>query len=382
MKVTLDSKELKNILDLSAKFVAKNNTLPILQNIYIYWKDKLVTFRATDMEKYIEIHLEANVEGEWALTIDAKTFSDIIRNNEDEYIDLSINQEKDLLTVKWIYDNFSIKWINASEYVALPEMNSTQTIEIPSQTLSQWIEKTEFAVTEKNFSPIFTWILIKTKITTEWNKLIFVWTDSFRLAEYKVPYTGNIEEEMSIIIPKSSINDIQSIAQFAQSQDNDNKCSIELSKNLLRCNFEISTMKIQATTLLIQWNFPDYDNEKIMPREFSTTMQINKVDCEKSIKKIWILTKDINNYILLDVKWNDITIQSWDTDKWDWKTQLQWETNGPDLQLWLNWRHVTDFIRAIEGDELIFNMINNQSPLILSNKNDENYRYVIRPIQK
>ena len=34
------------------------------------------------------------------------------------------------------------------------------------------------------------------------------------------------------------------------------------------------------------------------------------------------------------------------------------------------------------GEEVIFNMINNQSPLILSNKDDNQYRYVIRPIQK
>ena len=382
MKVTLWSKELKEILDLSTRFVAKNNTLPILQNIYLHGKDSKLTIRATDMEKYIEISLEANIEGEWALTIDAKTFSDIVRNNEDEFIDISINQEKDILKIQWIYDNFSIKWINASEYVALPEMNTTQTIEIPSESISRWIEKTEFAVTEKNFSPVFTWILIKTKKETEGNKIVFVGTDSFRLAEYKINFEWNIEEETSIIIPKSSVNDIRAIALYALSKNKDNQTKIELAKNLVRCTFEIDNMVIQATSLLIQWNFPDYDNEKIMPREFLTTMEMKKSDCEKAIKKIWVLTKDINNYISLEINNNEIIVQSGDTDRGDGKIQLQWDINGPDIQLWLNWKHITDFIRAIEGEEVIFNMINNQSPLILSNKDDNQYRYVIRPIQK
>ncbi len=334
------------------------------------------------MEKYIEVTLQANIEGEGALTVDAKTFVDIARTIEDGYVDIMIDQQKDSLSIKSVYDSFSIKGISASEYVALPEMNTTQTIAIKSNILAKGIEKVEYAVTEKNFSPVFTGVLIRTKKEESGNKIIFVWTDSFRLAEYKVDYEGNLEEEMSLIIPKSSVNDFRSIAQFAHSSNNDGQVTIELAKNLVRCSFELETMTIKGTSLLIQGAFPDYDNEKIMPKEFTTNVEMSKSGCDKAIKKIGILTKDINNYISLDIKGNDITITSGETDKGDGATQLQGKTNGTDITLWLNGKHVTDFLRTIEGEEVLFNMINDQSPLILTETNESQYKYVIRPIHK
>ncbi|MBO4516027.1 hypothetical protein J5751_00975 [bacterium] len=45
-------------------------------------------------------------------------------------------------------------------------------------------------------------------------------------------------------------------------------------------------MKILATSLLIQGNFPDYEREEVMPTKFNTTLIMNKDDCEKAIKKI------------------------------------------------------------------------------------------------
>jgi len=45
-------------------------------------------------------------------------------------------------------------------------------------------------------------------------------------------------------------------------------------------------MKILATSLLIQGNFPDYEREEVMPKTFNTTLTMNKDECEKAIKKI------------------------------------------------------------------------------------------------
>jgi DNA polymerase III sliding clamp (beta) subunit (PCNA family) len=49
------------------------------------------------------------------------------------------------------------------------------------------IGKVEYAVTEKNFSPVLTGIFVRTKEYNAQQYLVFVGTDSFRLAEYKIP---------------------------------------------------------------------------------------------------------------------------------------------------------------------------------------------------
>jgi DNA polymerase III sliding clamp (beta) subunit (PCNA family) len=55
MKITLDTGKFIDVVDIASRFVAKNATLPILQNIYFKASIDNLIIRATDMEKYVEI---------------------------------------------------------------------------------------------------------------------------------------------------------------------------------------------------------------------------------------------------------------------------------------------------------------------------------------
>jgi DNA polymerase III sliding clamp (beta) subunit (PCNA family) len=141
---------------------------------------------------------------------------------------------------------------------------------------------------------------------------MFVGTDSFRLAEYKTRNT--IENEFSLIVPKLSINDIQKITEYGISKECDTM-KIFYSENLIAFELTINDIKIIATSLLIQGSFPEYDREEIMPRQFNTKILVDKTICEKAIKKIGILTKDINNFIQIESNKDSIIISSGKTDK-------------------------------------------------------------------
>ncbi len=209
-------------------------------------------------------------------------------------------------------------------------------------------------------------------------KLVFVGTDSFRLTEYKT--NSSIQwDDFSLIIPKMSIIDIKKISDFAQEKESENVI-VKYSNNLVAFEFEINDMKILATSLLIQWNFPDYEKEEIMPTSFNTKLIINKDDCEKAIKKIWILTRDINNYIELAIDNGEAIVSSGKTDKWMWKTNIPILMEWESVSFGVNGRYITDFIRTMESDEIVFNIVDNQRPIILQNKNNTNYNCVIRPL--
>jgi DNA polymerase III sliding clamp (beta) subunit (PCNA family) len=61
---------------------------------------------------------------------------------------------------------------------------------------------------------------------------------------------------------------------------------LKYSENLIAFAYTIDDIKITATSLLIQGNFPDYEREEIMPTTFTTTILVDKSLCEKAIKKI------------------------------------------------------------------------------------------------
>lgn len=378
MKIIVETSKLNDIIDISSRFVAKNATLPILQNIYLKASIDSLIVRATDMEKYVEIEAPCEIKVEWAITINAKTFSDIIKTVEDKQVEISVDPQTQIMNIKSWKDSFEINGISANEYVALPDVPQDNTITLDTQSLSDGIEKVEYSVTEKNFSPVLTGVLMKSKEEDWQKKLVFVGTDSFRLTEYKTNWTIKWDE-FSLIIPKMSIIDIKKISDYSQEKESEN-VEVKYSNNLIAFIFEADNMKILATSLLIQWNFPDYEREEVMPKSFNTKLIINKDDCEKAIKKIWILTRDINNFIQIEIDNWEATVSSGKTDKWTWKTNIpvlmEWEA----VTFGINGRYITDFIKTMDSEEIVFNIVDNQKPIILQNKDNNNYNCVVRPL--
>lgn len=378
MKITLETDKLNELIDIAIRFVSKNATLPILQNIYFKASIDSLIIRATDMEKYIEIEMPCVVWLEWTITVNAKTFSDIIKTIEEKNIEINVDPKSNIMTIKSAKDNFEINWIPSSEYVALPDVPRDNVISLDGITFSNGIKKVEFAVTEKSFSPVLTWVLMKSKQEADWNKLIFVWSDSFRLAEYKINIWSELQD-FSLIIPKLAISDIEKIAEYWTANESE-EIKIQFSENLITFDIKVKDVKILATSLLIQGNFPEYDREEIMPRNFNTKILVDKNECEKAIKKIWILTRDINNFIQIETNKTEIIISSWKTDKWIWNTSIPAIIEGQDVTLWINWRYITDFTRIMSGSEVLFNIVDNQKPLIISEKSDNSYKYLVRPL--
>ncbi|MFA6255605.1 MAG: DNA polymerase III subunit beta [Candidatus Absconditabacterales bacterium] len=374
MKIVIETAKLLEVIDLGLRFVSKNATLPILQNFYFKAAIDGLLLRATDMEKYIEIEIPCKVIMEGAITVNARMFSDIIKSIEEKEVEISVDQKSQIMTLKSAKDNFDINGIAASEYVALPEVPNENTISVETQLFAEGVAKVEYAVTEKNFSPVLTGVLLKAKE----DSLIFVGTDSFRLSEFKAP-SGIKDADFALIVPKVTMTDIQKISEYAMSNESET-LTVKYSENLIAFQVQVKDMKILATSLLIQGNFPEYDREEIMPRNFNTKILVDKNLCEKAIRKIGILTRDINNYIQIETNKDSIIISSGKTDKGAGTTNIPAIIEGPSLSFGINGKYITDFIKIIKGDELTFNVIDNQKPLILMDKDETNYRYVVRPL--
>lgn len=236
-------------------------------------------------------------------------FSDIIKTIEEKDMEISVDQKSQIMTIKSAKDNFDINGIAASEYVALPEVPSENTISVETPLFAEGVSKVEYAVTEKNFSPVLTGVLLKAKQES----LIFVGTDSFRLSEFRASSPSK-DADFALIVPKITMTDIQKICEYAMSNEAENLV-VKYSENLIAFQIQVKDMKILATSLLIQGNFPEYEREEIMPKNFNTKILVDKNLCEKAIRKIGILTRDINNYIQIETNNDSIIISSGKTDK-------------------------------------------------------------------
>jgi DNA polymerase III beta subunit, C-terminal domain len=92
------------------------------------------------------------------------------------------------------------------------------------------------------------------------------------------------------------------------------------------------------------------------------------------------LTRDTNNFIQIETQGTKVILSSGKTDKGAGITELPAIIDGEALTFGINGRYVTDFIRMMSSDTLIFNLVNSQKPLVLMDKDDDANRYVVRPL--
>ncbi len=379
MIVTLPTSRLKEILEIVSRFVSKHSTLPILENIYIKADIDNLVFRATDMEKYIQLSLPANIDAEGAITVNAKMFLDIIRSIEDDQVKLVIDEEKSIINIKTSSDDFKLKWISANEYVALPTVESNKSFKVWLSDFINWVEKVYFAVTEKAFSPVLTWVLFRLK--SEEKKIIFVWTDSFRLAEYKVDYNYDIDQDVDIIIPKINISDILKVFEYGVDKDAQ-EVDMKFSENLVAFQLQVEDMDIVVASLTIQGDFPNYENENVIPTQFNTKVIVDVNLLEKAIKKVVILTQSENYFVELKTSSDHLIITSGLTDMWESITKVPASIEWNEISLGINGKYILDFIKAISSSELIINIVTEDKPVVFKDTQDPNYTYVVRPLVK
>lgn len=332
------------------------------------------------MEKYVEIEFPSSIDLEWMLTVNARKFADYIKTVEDNEVKLHIDPDKKTLAIKSDSDNFKLNGIAGSEYLWLPSLVPKHQFGVDAKQFSAGLSKVDFAVKEKNFSPVLTGILMRHKIINGQSYLIFVGTDSLRLAEYRVAATIDAPE-FSVIIPKTNIAELKHSIDYVAGLWAE-QVQVTIADNLIWIEWSVEWIRISTVSLLIQWTFPDYDNENIMPTQFITTAVVDKGQAEKAIKKINILTRDTNNFINLVITESSVMIESWETDTWEANSLLQAVVNWPAMTIGVNGRYVSDIIRFTHSNKLILNVVAEEKPVMFTDEDDSNYRYVIRPILK
>ena len=373
MKFVVDKKDLLQWLELASRFVSRNSTLPILENVAISWNIDTLELKATDMNKYIHITMPAKIESEWAITVNSKILLDAVKVSESEIIEMEWKNDGTLLTLLTWTDKFEFRWISINEYVAIPDIDASGNMTLSSEVLSKWIERVETCIPEKSFTTIITWMLLKWKE----NKLAFVWTDSFKLAEYKADYA--LSSDFEVVIPKNVIWEIKKVADLDLQEEGENEVNISYDNKLVSFKYKIWNFEIEIKTNLIQWTYPDY--EKIILPTYNSSIILDKKELEKSIKKVSLFSRDISYYVKFIPNEDELIISSWETDLWEWVSKMpaifEWET----VSLGLNWKSILDFLKYVEWEEIIMSIFDEEKPILMKDQWDEWYRFIIRPLK-
>ena len=134
MKIICEKDNLIKALNSVAIAVPTRTTMPILENILIQTNDKKVKLTTYDIDNLgVEYLIDAEIEEEGATSVNANTFSEIIRRLPNTEIKISLN-DKNLLVIECEGSLYKLATINPEEFPELPKINIENSIDIEQNT--------------------------------------------------------------------------------------------------------------------------------------------------------------------------------------------------------------------------------------------------------
>jgi DNA polymerase-3 subunit beta len=353
MKITIAKSIIENILIHAGPFLEKKDTSQITSHIYLNAKESQLTLKATDYEIGFCVSTQnVTILEEGTLTANGKKFLDIVKILKDGEINLEL--KKDILHISQGSSNFKLPTFSYSEFPEFPNYEGKSRISIESHTLIESLKKITPAIDTNNPKFELNGALIDIKS----DLINFASTDTRRLAV--VTINNQSENELSIIIPKKAIIEIQKLFF-----DN-----IELYYD--ETNLIIHSQQYTFFTKLINGKFPEYS--RIIPKETAHNLLLPKATMIDALKQITTISTDVKISFLKET----ITFESLSDDNIEAKTEIHFNTAFEEpFSIAINSRYLLDFLNAINSSEFTIGLNEGNLPFILR---DENFITVVMPI--
>ncbi len=363
MHITVETMELRSLLERTARVATKHITLPILQCVRIEVKNSTLTISATNLEIGVEGTLVGKVEEEGLVAVPAQIFLQTISLISQKEITLSTSG--DVLNLEAKGSKTEIKTMDANEFPSIPRVTGT-TYSIHSSLFAYGIKTAAFAASQSSIKPELGSIYIFQK---KEQSLTFVATDSFRLIE-KTIAQKNLSFEGSLLIPFKNALELGRVAE-----ETEGELTISVGEN--QCALQTATFYI--TSRLVSGTFPDY--EQIIPKEYTVESVVLTNDLTAALKKTNIFLNKFMQ-VTVTVSANMLTLSSQNSEAGATTESIPATIQGDEIRLNFNQKYVSDILGHLSDDSVRLKFAGIGRPMVIHNEHDSSLRYLVMPMNK
>ncbi len=253
----------------------------------------------------------------------------------------------------------------SDEFPELPQIKKPLKYSIPADLLKKAVQQTVITASHDNTRPVLTGVFAHVHD----EKLYFAATDGYRLAERVVSPS---KEEISIIIPASSLQDVVRILP--------EECeTVELLTDDTQIRFQMND--IELTSRLIAGAFPDY--RQLIPSQTDVSFVVPKDDFTRIVKIASLFARESGGSITIktDSSAGVVSIHSLASQLGENTSEIATSPSG-DGQVTLNSRYLLEALSVIDGSAVSFHFSGKLAPCVLRDEADNNrYQHIIMPLK-
>lgn len=365
MKLECSVERIKNAISQVERITGKNLTLPILNSVLLIAAGNLLKFRSTNLSLGIEIEIPAKIEKEGILAISGSILNAVFSNiSQNENVFIEDNGGN--LLIKTKKSQTKLKSQPSEDFPTIPIVKGVS-FEMDSNKLVDGIKSVYYSSSVSDIKPEISSVFLY----TQEDNLVFVSTDSFRLAEKKIKVKG-IEEILGILLPYKNVGEILKV--FGEI-----KSVIKVCFNKNQISF--SSDNIYLTSRIIDGIFPDY--KQIIPKNSSTEVVVLKQDLLNALKLSNVFSDKFNQVNLRILPSEKVfELSSFNNDIGENKTYLDAVLKGENIELSFNYKYFLDCFQSINTDSVSIKLSGASRPMVVSAVSDPSFTYLIMPMNR
>lgn len=365
MKLTIAKEQLINGLQAVQNIVGSRTTLPILSNVLLRAEGNRLELTATDLDVTVSCAVEANVSMSGATTVPVKRFFGIIRELPAPEIEIEIS-DKNVCSIRSGSSFYKINGLAAEEFPAIAQFKETKRVSLPQEKVKGMLRKTSFAISTDETRYVLNGIFLSLKT----DKATMVATDGRRLALAEEELAS--ESEGEFIIPTKAINELNRLLQP--------KGDVEIKFTENQVAFTMKDDKgfsILLISKLVEGNYPNY--RQVIPAETKERVPLGREELLQALRRAELMTSDKANSVKLAFTKNNLAITSNSPDVGEGRESLAINYKGKDISIAFNPSYLMDPLKALEGDEVFIELIDELSPGVV--KTNGPFLYVLMPMR-
>ena len=365
MRFTCEKSMLVTGLNIAGRTVAQKSSLSVIEGILCQANDGL-SLTGYNMETAITYQIDADVADPGQCILPAKLFGDIIRRLPEGPVTVVVDDSYKV-SIRAGYASFTISAENAEDYPELPDVGSGRSIRIPQLSLKELISGTIFAVSENQGRPIHTGV----KFEVEDETISAIAVDGFRLARRTYHTEVPTGRQISFVVPAAGLKEVEKILT-----DSEEDAAFTLgSKHIL---FQIG--KATLVCRLLEGEFLDW--RRVVPTNCPVKLCAHVSDLAASIERVGLLVSEKYKSPVRCVFSDQVLLLKTNTTIGAAEDRCAIAGDGKELEIGFNVRYLADALRVIPSEEVVMELTNGLSPIVLTPAEDKyDYSYMVLPVR-
>ncbi len=343
--------------------VSSKSSIAALEGLLLKAKAGKLSLTGYDLEVGILTEIEATVEKEGEIVLNAKLFSEIIRSLPEETLQITVD-EKRMAVITSGPSEFNILGFDASEYPELPQIGDTRRLEIDASVLKGMIRQTIFAVAQSDVKPVHTGVLFELGA----DNLRLVAVDGFRLAMRNEPLAG--APDMRFIVPGKTLSEISRLIL-------EETGNVRIDLGFRHILFEMEGYTVISR--LLDGDFLDY--ERSIPDGYKTQIRLNVRQATECIERISLLISDRMKSPVRCLLENGRIFLSCVTAAGKANDEFDAQMEGDMLEIGFNNRYFLDALKNSECDEVLLQLNGALSPMKIVPDDGNGFLFLVLPVR-